>query len=370
MKRRNSPARKPCSSTVRPVLLALALLGGSACSRESDIEPTTGDEPNPSSAARDAGKAGAKPPTSSSDDDESNDGLDVAEGDDTPTTPTPTGRTDAGAPKLDAGGKRDAAAPGASDAAAPSTPASPDAPDAAVTSSDCKVGPVPDDVRATLKLSPFYKKYVNANGITITSSEKPVDRTLELACLLLNEMVGKRPDVRDAIVKNKSHFAIVAAAEKTTDIPEYSDLPDYYNTRARGLGGILGLCAEESILCDKAKDRWYGESICVHEYAHTVSIYGMYTADPTFEKRLKEAFNASKAAGLWTNTYAAENEQEYWAEGVQNWYNTNLAANPPNGVHGPIRTKDGLMKTDPALYKLVSELVPDEVKWPDCYRRP
>lgn len=368
MKRRNSQALHPGNTCAR-VLLALALLSGSACSRDSDIEPSTTDEPDPSSADRDAGKDGSKAPAPANDDNQGSDrdgddGLDVADDDD---TPTPTGRTDAGASKLDAGGKRDAAAPSASDAAPPSTPTSPDA---AVASSECKVGPVPDDVRATLKLSPFYKKYVNANGITITSSEKPVDRALELACLLLNEMVGKRPDVRDAIVKNKAHFAIVAAAEKTTDIPEYSDLPDYYNTRARGLGGILGLCAEESILCDKAKDRWYGESICVHEYAHTVSIYGMYTADPTFEKRLKEAFSASKAAGLWTNTYAAENEQEYWAEGVQNWYNTNLAANPPNGVHGPIRTKDGLMKTDPALYKLVSELVPDEVKWPDCYRRP
>ena len=367
MERKNTPARLATRRPGLRVVLGLLLLGVHGCARNSLEDDTTNVE-EPAASTKDAGKDAAKgTPTDSPDDsDDSDDETGDGEQGDQVGAP-PTAKNDAGAARFDAGGKRDAATPPPIDAARPDS-ASP--PGAAPSATSCKVGPVPEDVRATLKLSPFYKKYVSADGITITSSDKPVDRTLELACLLINEMVSKRPDVRDAIIKNKSHFAIVAASEQTTDIPEYSDLPDYYNTRARGLGGILGLCAEESILCDKSKDRWYGESICVHEYAHTISIYGLYTADPTFEKRLKEAFSASKAAGLWTNTYAAENEQEYWAEGVQNWYNTNLSANPPNGVHGPIRTKDGLLKTDPALYKLVSELVPDEVKWPDCYRKP
>jgi len=260
---------------------------------------------------------------------------------------------DAGAPVRDA-----APAPGR-DASVPTPPAA----------GDCQVGPVPESVRQQWKLDPFYQKYADAGGIPILSSSKPPDKTLTLACQLVNEMVGDRPDVRAAIIKNRAKFIMIASSEKTTDPPEFRNLPDYYNTRARGLGGQTGMCAEESILCDRAKDRWYGESICVHEYAHTISLYGLYTADKTFQSRLTSAFNEAKAQGLWANTYASEQVQEYWAEGVQNWYDTNLESARPNGVHGPINTKEELKSYDKKLYDLVDELLPDQVKWNDCYRR-
>lgn len=269
-------------------------------------------------------------------------------------------RADAGRPVVDAGSP-----------STPTTPADPGSPSTppATSSSDCKVGPVPAALRSQWKIDAFYQKYADANGIPILASDKPVDKTLTLACQLVNEMVGDRPDVRAALIKNRARFTILGSSEKTTDPPEFSHLPDYYNTRARGLGGQVGMCAEESILCDRSKDRWYGESICVHEYAHTIAMYGLYSADKTFQSRLTDAFNQAKQQGLWKNTYASEQVQEYWAEGVQDWYNTNLESNPPNGVHGPINTKDELKSYDRKLYDLIDELLPEQVKWSDCYRR-
>jgi alpha-glucosidase len=155
--------------------------------------------------------------------------------------------------------------------------------------------------------------------------------------------------------------------EKTTQIPEYTYLGESINDRARGLGGNPGLCSEEGSLCGPS-DRWKGESICVHEFAHTISIYGLYDADPTFENRLKAAYNAARSAGRFANTYAMENEQEYWGEGVQDWYYTNLESSTPNGVHGPIDKREELRDYDRALHDLVGELLPTDVKWDDCYR--
>jgi hypothetical protein len=228
---------------------------------------------------------------------------------------------------------------------------------------------VPDSVRDSYQLDPFYQKYANAAGIPVVASEKPVDRALHLACLLVNEMLSKRRDAHDALIATKATFAIVATSERTTEIPEYRQLSIDYDTRARGLGGHTGLCAEESILCDVQQDAWRGESICVHEYAHTIAIYGLFAVDPSFEGRLANAFDHATQAGLWHDTFAAEDAQEYWAEGVQDWYYSNLEADPPDGVHGPVNTKEELEHYDPMLYALINELLPQETHWPDCYKQ-
>lgn len=231
----------------------------------------------------------------------------------------------------------------------------------------CEVGTVPDDLRKAWDVDPYYQKYADANGIPILNSMRAPDNAIILACELVLEMVGKRDDVRLALIKNKVHFTVIGEDENTNDVPEYAYLPDSINERARGLGGVPGMCAEESILCG-ASDRWRGESICVHEFAHTISLYGMYTADPSFEDRLIDAFEKAKATGHFANTYAMENEQEYWGEIVQDWYYTNLESNPANGVHNSIDTREELLEVDPGGYALVKELLSEDVSWDDCYR--
>jgi hypothetical protein len=257
--------------------------------------------------------------------------------------------------------------------ATPTSPAAPAAADPPVaapgTGGDCKVQPIPADLRKSRNINSWYQKYASVDGVLIVSSGKPPDKTVEMACQIVNALTSKHPEARAALVKNKSNFAMIAATEKTTDPPEYRSLPDYYNTRARGLVGQLGLCAEESITCDRAKDRWFGESICVHEYVHTISIYGFYSAIPGFQSRLDAAYRASRQKGLWNSTYAAENSQEYWAEGVQSWYYTNLESARPNGVHGPINTREELREYDRTLYDLIADTLPAEMNFPDCYRR-
>ena len=242
-----------------------------------------------------------------------------------------------------------------------------DAPIAGPDTSDCRVVALPERVRARYQLDGFYKKYASAHGIPVLASEKPVDRTLQLACLLVKEMTAERRDVQAALLAGKVTFAILGSDEYTTDIPEYRHLPDSYDTRSRGLGGHTGLCAEENILCDRQRDPYRGQSVCVHEFAHTIGIYGLFSADSSFEERLAEAFRRAREADLWPNTLAAQDAQEYWAEGVQTWYDANLHADPADGVHGPISTQHALSRYDRALYELIDELLPTQTRWPNCY---
>jgi hypothetical protein len=233
---------------------------------------------------------------------------------------------------------------------------------------------VPEAVRKRLDLDPFYKKHVDASGLSVLSSAAPADESLLLACELLNNLLGKRDDVRQELIRRKARFAIIGKNEGTAEIPEYGYVGgpqediDYINQRARGLGGIVASCGEENILC-LSGDRYRNESICVHEYSHTISLYGAYTADDTFEDDLKAAFDSAMASGILENTYRTSNEQEYWAEGVQDWYDTNDTANPPNGIHNGVNTREELKDYDPTLYALIGGLFPEATDWGDCHVR-
>jgi hypothetical protein len=211
-----------------------------------------------------------------------------------------------------------------------------------------------------LKLDPFYEKYADAGGIPVIGSKKVPDEALLKAAELIGHMLAKRPDLRMALAEGKVRVAVMAKDEVTTDVPEHSKLTpkDYWDKRARGLGGTPYIpttsCAEENLL-GLATDRYSGENILIHEFAHTVHEVGMRALDKEFDARLKRLHEKAKAAGLWEKTYAATNHKEYWAEGVQSYFDCNLSADPPNGVHNHVRTREQLQKYDPELAKLIDE---------------
>ena len=68
---------------------------------------------------------------------------------------------------------------------------------------------------------------------------------------------------------------------------------------------------------------------------------------------MQQAYDHAKAAGLWDRTYAIVNAEEYWAEGVQDYFDTNLTSDPPNGIHNAIGTRDKLKTYDPQLFALI-----------------
>lgn len=240
------------------------------------------------------------------------------------------------------------------------------------TSGECtEVTAVPDAVRSRLDLDAFYEKHVDARGLSILSSAEPSDESLLLACRLLNNMLSTRDDVREELIRRKARFAIIGKDEGTADIPEYGyrDGPqediDYINERARGLGGIVASCGEENILC-LSGDRYPRESICVHEFSHTIATYGLYSAEDGFEDALEDAYDAALASGILDDSYRNSNLQEYWAEGVQDWYDTNDWSSPPNGIHNSVNTRVELESYDPTLYELVAEVFPEVVVWGEC----
>lgn len=239
-------------------------------------------------------------------------------------------------------------------------------------SKTCAVGPVPEDVREALDLDPFYRKYADADGVAVLGSNAPADSAIASACELVKSMLAERDDVRMALIRARARFAIIGRNEGTADIPEYGygqrsqAERDRINQRARGLGGQVASCGEENIACLPG-DRYRDESICIHEFAHTISTYGVYRADRTFEMRLTQAFQRASMSGILDGTYRKESVQEYWAEGVQDWFSTNASARPSNGIHNEVDTPAELEELDPTLHALVDEVFPQDLGWSDCH---
>ncbi len=220
------------------------------------------------------------------------------------------------------------------------------------------ITPVPPSVSK----DPFYRKQTLASGLPVIGSGKVSDAGLREAAYLIAKMIGDRPDIRDAMLRNKVRCIVMAYDERTTDIPEHSKMTpkDFWDVRARGLGATKHnpavSCAEENLLGYEG-DPYKGENILIHEFAHAIHGLALVDLDPTFEKRLADTLDSAIAAGLWKGTYGASNPAEYWAELVQCWFDCNL--NPPDFQHNDIHTREQLKKYDPKGAALVAEVFGD-----------
>jgi hypothetical protein len=206
-------------------------------------------------------------------------------------------------------------------------------------------------------LSPKYEKCVSLDGFPVLGSAKVSDFALFEAAYVVDRMLADRPEALRALTKARVRLAVMAWDERTMDVPEHSDLtpPAYWNRRARGLGATQHRpavsCAEENLL-GYPGDPYSTENILVHEFAHAVHEMAMSQLDPTFDARLKTAFEEARAKGLWDDTYAATNRAEYFAEGAQSWFDTNR---PPDSQHNDVDRREELEAYDPVLAALVSE---------------
>jgi hypothetical protein len=214
---------------------------------------------------------------------------------------------------------------------------------------------------AELKIPEFYAKYIDADGYPIVASKTVNDYALKEAAYWVAKMLEHRPDVKKAMVASGSRMCIIAYNEYTTDLPEFAWLKpkDYWDARARGTGGSKSdpYCssAEENLLAYPG-DPYHQECILIHEFAHNIHLRGMTAVDPTFDDRVKATYDKAIATGLWAGKYAATNHHEYFAEGVQSWFNNNR---PPDHDHNHVDTRAELLEYDPGLAALCKEVFGD-----------
>jgi alpha-glucosidase len=211
----------------------------------------------------------------------------------------------------------------------------------------------------------FYQKYIETEGLYVTSSGKVSDEALLKACDIISLMLAKRPDVKAHMVKKGCHVMIIGKDEETCDLPEFAhicnceDSIKYWNWRARGFGGapedeFSSSCGEENLLA-LPQDKYVGENILIHEFAHLIHTVGIVGVEQDFNERLEALRQNAIRKGLWEKTYAVSNKEEYFAECVQSFFNCNRYAEPANGVHNWVNRRTKLKTYDPDMYRLLQE---------------
>ncbi len=243
----------------------------------------------------------------------------------------------------------------------------------------------------SLKTDPFYKKYSDAFGIPILSSEKTSDNALLMARDIVNYMLSARPDIRKGLIGKGARVLVIAYTEGEMDLPERRDWKkptkddrrltpgerenydkpggiasmtdqQYWNQRARGMGGTLTSCAEENLLGFPGT-RYYGEHILVHEFSHNI-MGAMRTVDPDLYQQIRDAYAQAKEKGMYKGQYAINTEAEYWAEGTQWWFWSNMEFYDGDRR---IQTPDDLKAYDPTLYNILSKVYPGHHVPADVY---
>ncbi|XP_071160641.1 uncharacterized protein [Mytilus edulis] len=222
---------------------------------------------------------------------------------------------------------------------------------------------VPRELRSSSVMKPhgiaiFYQKYTEAYGIPILSSWNVNDDALRRACYITRFLFADNYAVRNSFYQRSGRSAVIGVHEGTTSIPEYSHMdPSFSDNRARGLGATdsapVSTGAEENLLCLQ-NDR-YSEDIYLHEFAHGVANLGARYGISGWFQRLENQYKIAKQQGLLEHNYAISSSVEYFAAGVQSYFNATDYSTTPNGT---ISTKDKLRTYDPALYQLIEEVWP------------
>jgi hypothetical protein len=243
---------------------------------------------------------------------------------------------------------------------------------------------------AFVHADPYYTKFTYAREFTVLGSGKVSDEALLKANDTIRKMFAYRHDILKAMIADGARLVVLGRGEKLSDLPEFKDARNtagFDDARYLDYTGKLKLMVvpEENVLC-LPREPFAGECMVVNVFAKALyQITGLRPVDPTFDAQrqkqqyelrvkrmdvqfdqvLQKTFENAKSKNLWKGTSAARNRAEYWAAGVEAYFDAAGEGQPPNGADRPIVTRELLKSYDPELYALVDETMAykEHVDW-------
>ena len=221
----------------------------------------------------------------------------------------------------------------------------------------------------------FYRMTCEQNGISITAAEPVAADALEAAADRMGALLAARPDVAAVVASSLEQVSIIGRDQRITVLPEFEDVYSIHpgtdwNRLGRSFPGTteipVAAGAEEDLLCLES-DRYEGEDMFIRDFGWTIRRFGIAAVDPGLDRSIEDAYIRAIAADLWRNTVAEVNSDQYWAEGVQSFFDANNEEkDEKDQVHNQIDTREELRTYDPFLYDLLVEVF-GETEWrPQC----
>jgi len=222
----------------------------------------------------------------------------------------------------------------------------------------------------------FYAKYLDTVGIQVLASERVESAALLASWEIINNLLSHTDNLRGMLAALEVRLTIIAEEEKVTELPEFQSYANFVIPDGRSFSDLRGVAlridifedplnwqryqpipfaaGEENIL-NYPTDPYRGQqSVLLHEAAHAIT-NALAVNYPGFANELKATYDNAIASGLWSNTYASTNFDEYWAELIQIWFHDNIGSSFPNGIINHINTRDELQGYDPGGYALIEK---------------
>jgi hypothetical protein len=243
---------------------------------------------------------------------------------------------------------------------------------------------------AKFKIDPYYTKFSFAREFTVLGSRHVRDEALLRANDTIRKLFAYRHDILKALIADGVRLVVLSRNEKLTDLPEFTESKneagfdavrylDYTPGRkllvvpeenVLGLPGepFAGKCLVVSVFA-KALYRVTGlrPVIADFEQRRDKQQYELRVKrlDVEFDQRLRKTYEEAVAKDRWKGTAAARDAVEYWAAGVEAYFDAAGDGPAPQGGDRPITTRETLKAYDADLYALVDETMAyrEHVDW-------
>lgn len=243
-----------------------------------------------------------------------------------------------------------------------------------------------DDTAQELKLIHNGKKYkvpydayyrystVADCGVTIKGGRTLIqpDKTLKRAAEMVDVLLSESQYLADKMVESGCFLAVYGPDEHAYYIPEHRTSYDESMLYVEGFGGTTCSITEANVwhwlesTQDKPRQdyftKYWDENILAHEFSHGIKISGMdILSDQSLANEFQMLYRHAKTAGLWPNSYAISNSDEFFATMSTIWFNVMNESGRDDywdGVRGPINTRDELYNYDIDTYRFFSKIYP------------
>jgi dipeptidyl aminopeptidase/acylaminoacyl peptidase len=233
---------------------------------------------------------------------------------------------------------------------------------------------------AKFKIDPYYTKFTYAREFIVLGSSRARDEALLKANDTIRKLFAYRHDILKAMIADGARLVVLGQGEKLSDLPELKETKeraecdpvrylDYTPERK------LLVVPEENVL-GLPRDPFAGQSMVIHVFAK--GLYHVTAQRPVipdfqqrrdrqqyelrvkrmdieFDHRLNKLYDEAMSKLLWKGTPAAHDRVEYWAAGVEAYFDAAGQGASPHLADRPITTRETLKSYDPALFALVDE---------------
>jgi alpha-glucosidase len=220
---------------------------------------------------------------------------------------------------------------------------------------------------------PFYKKYINADGVVIVSSDNVPDVALLAARQTILFLSSKRPDVHKAMQKHHPRISVMAVNETASDLPEFGPESDGEWGLGQMPGDPTSLVSVKGI-CFPGNQHYFANAL-MHEYVHMLHNMGMPEIDPTLSDEIYAAYLSAIQKGQFIppkdeplegiTPFHAYGDDEYFTHAVNAFYDLNESwpgpwmdvkigeKGPPSGTRAELKDKD------PTIFEIISRFFPE-----------